>query len=47
MPGMRFYWRQRKSYFQPEFIEWVESLLAQDPVLDMDVYRNESSIQAE
>ena len=28
MPGMQFYWRQRKSYFQPEFIKWVEGLLS-------------------
>ena len=28
MPGMHLYWRQRKAYFQPEFVEWVEGLLA-------------------
>jgi len=39
LPGMHLYWRQRKGYFQPEFIEWVESLLAKEPLEDMDAYR--------
>jgi hypothetical protein len=38
-PGMHLYWRQRKAYFQPEFVEWVESLLAREPLNDMDAYR--------
>lgn len=40
LPGMHFYWRQRKGYFQPEFIEWVEDLLARAPLSDMDAYRD-------
>jgi hypothetical protein len=39
MPGMHLYWRQRKAYFQPEFVEWVEGLLAREPLNDMDAYR--------
>jgi hypothetical protein len=39
MPGMHFYWRQRKGYFQPEFVEWVEGLLASEPLTAMDAYR--------
>ena len=39
MPGMHLYWRQRKAYFQPEFVEWVEDLLAREPLSDMDAYR--------
>jgi hypothetical protein len=39
LPGMHFYWRQRKVYFQPEFIVWVEGLLARAPLTDMDAYR--------
>ena len=39
MPGMHLYWRQRKAYFQPEFVEWVEDLLAREPLGDMDAYR--------
>jgi hypothetical protein len=39
-PGMHLYWRQRKAYFQPEFVEWIEGLLAGDPLNDMDAYRN-------
>ena len=38
LPGMRFYWRQRKAFFQPEFVAWVEELLAQEPLTDMDAY---------
>lgn len=39
MPGMQFYWRQRKAYFQPEFVAWVEDLLSRPPLSAMDVYR--------
>ncbi len=39
MPGTHFYWRQRKSYFQPEFVCWIEDLLAREPLMDMDVYQ--------
>ena len=40
LAGMHFYWRQRKGYFQLEFVEWVEGLLARDPLTDMDAYRD-------
>ena len=40
LPGMHLYWRQRKAYFQPEFCEWVEALLARKPLTDMDAYRD-------
>lgn len=40
LPGMHLYWRQRKGYFQPEFIEWVESVLAKESLEDMDAYRD-------
>jgi len=40
LPGMYLYWRQRKGYFQPEFVDWVEALLAREPVMDMDAYRD-------
>lgn len=40
LPGMHFYWRQRNGYFQPEFVEWVEDLLAREPLTDMDAYRD-------
>ena len=39
LPGMHFYWRQRKGYFQSEFVKWVEGLLARECLRDMDVYR--------
>lgn len=37
-PGIRFYWRQRKAFFQPEFVEWVESLLEREELSDSWVY---------
>jgi hypothetical protein len=39
LPGIHLYWRQRKGYFQPEFVEWVEGLLAREPLTEMDAYR--------
>ena len=39
LPGIHLYWRQRKAFFQPEFIAWVERLLAEDSRTDMDAYR--------
>ena len=43
LPGMDFYWRQRKGYFQPDFIKWVEGLFAREPLSDMDAYRVSSA----
>jgi hypothetical protein len=34
-PGIHFYWRERKIFFQPEFAEWVEQLLSRQPVSQM------------
>lgn len=39
LPGVHMYWKQRKSYFQPEFIAWIEDLLAREPLKDMAVYQ--------
>lgn len=38
LPGMRFYWRQRRAFFQPEFVAWVEQLLARERLTEMDPY---------
>ncbi len=46
LPGMHFYWRQRKGYFQPEFVEWVEGLLAREPLRDMDAYRIHENVKS-
>jgi hypothetical protein len=32
LPGIRFYWQHRKIFFQSEFVEWVETLLARPPI---------------
>ena len=39
LPGMEFYWRQRKDFFQNEFIEWVEELMARDALSELQVYQ--------
>lgn len=42
-PGMHFYWRERRSFFQPEFVSWVEELLNRDPLADVaGIYRKNS-----
>ncbi len=43
LPGMHMYWRQRKSYFQPEFVRWIEDLLAREALTDMDLYQVQGS----
>ena len=47
LPGTRLYWRQRKSYFQPEFVSWIEGLLDQEPLMDMDAYHGRGGSPAE
>jgi hypothetical protein len=42
LPGMHLYWRQRKGYFQPEFVEWVEGIFARERYAGMDAYRDHS-----
>jgi len=38
-PGMRRYWRQRKSYLHSAFANYVDQLLLQETNPSMDVYR--------
>ena len=39
LPGIYTYWQQRRAYFQPEFIAWVEGLLQREPLSDLRAYR--------
>jgi hypothetical protein len=39
-PGMRRYWRQRKSYLNASFAEYVELLLKRETNTSMDIYRD-------
>jgi hypothetical protein len=41
MPGTGRYWRQRKSYLHPEFVEYVDGLLEQETNPSMDIYQPE------
>ncbi len=38
-PGMRRYWRQRKSYLHPGYADYIDQLLKQEGKSDMDIYR--------
>ena len=38
LPGMAFYWQNRKTFFQPEFINWVEGLLERESISDAAPY---------
>ena len=42
-PGMRRYWRQRKSYLHSDFADYVDELLTQDTNPSMDIYRKSAS----
>ena len=39
LPGMDRYWKQRRGYFHTGFAEYVDSLLARDPVETLDMYK--------
>jgi len=39
-PGMRRYWRQRKSYLHTAFADYVDQLLEEKTNTSMDLYRN-------
>ena len=41
-PGMRRYWRQRKSYLHARFGSYVDGLLTRETNTSMDVYRQPS-----
>jgi hypothetical protein len=36
---MDLYWQQRRAFFQPRFISWVDRLLRREPIADMRAYR--------
>ena len=39
LPGLKRYWRQRRSYLHPGFAEWVDRVSVQDTETTMDLYR--------
>ena len=39
LPGMKRYWRQRKSYLHSEFADYVDQLLKQEKSVTVDIYR--------
>ena len=39
LPGMERYWRQRRGFLHTGFAEYVDGLLAQDPIETLDMYK--------
>ena len=39
LPGMRRYWRQRKSYLHSGFADYVDKLIEQESDVSVDIYR--------
>ncbi len=39
LPGMKRYWRQRKSYLHSGFVEWAEQIFSRDTDIPVDIYR--------
>jgi hypothetical protein len=39
LPGMRRYWRQRRSYLHSGFADYVDQLLKQESDVTVDIYR--------
>lgn len=39
LPGMKRYWRQRKSYLHSGFVEWAEQIFVRDTDVPVDIYR--------
>ena len=46
LPGLHWYWKQRKSFFQPEFADWVEIQFGRKPLTDMHPYDRRASSSA-
>lgn len=38
-PGLNRYWRQRRSYLNASFAEYVDELLQRETNTSMDIYR--------
>ena len=47
LPGMRRYWRQRKSYLHSGFAEWIERISAQGGEETMDLYKRPNDQRTE
>lgn len=41
-PGMRRYWRQRRTTLHPRFVRYVDELIDREGETPMEIYRPES-----
>jgi hypothetical protein len=39
LPGMGRYWRQRRNFFHSGFAEYIDGLLAREPIETLDMYK--------
>ena len=39
LPGMGRYWRQRRGFFHSGFAEYIDGLLAREPIETLDMYK--------
>lgn len=39
LPGMKRYWRQRKTYLHSGFADWVDEIFSRDTETTVDIYR--------
>ena len=45
LPGMKRYWRQRRSFFRGGFVKYVDDLMARDSIETLDVYKRPETVQ--
>ncbi len=47
LPGLKRYWRQRRSYLHSGFVEWVDRVSVQGAEITMDLYKTSDGEPAE
>ena len=45
LPGMGRYWRQRRNFFHSGFAEYIDGLLARDPIDTLDMYKRPDLVE--
>ena len=40
LPGFKFYWKQRKDFFNKGYVDWIEGLSRREKMDDLEVYDN-------
>jgi len=45
LPGMGRYWRQRRGFFHSGFAEYIDDLLAREPIETLDMYKRPDELE--